>query len=212
MSATEVKPSTKRFSVTINDETFTTQKSLIERVKSIFDTLVIQTNQEFIKAFVLTYDKVLSYNKPIKNVYYGPNDYIPSYFKNSNCLHVVFEDNKEITVSYKNIVSACFDSERAAIQKVKGDKLQEYRLAIYPDVVSFRNRAWSSGCKLCKVDFSDIDSPVPHVDHCGKKEFRHIVADFENQCEENNFTMFHRSLAEYQLLCEDCHRKKSKRW
>ena len=206
----EVKPSTKRFSVTINGETFKTQKLLIEKVKSIFGEL--QTNQEFIKAFVSTYNKVKIQNKQIKKVYYGPNDCIPSYFKHSNCLHVVFEDNKEITVSYKNIVSACFDSERAAIQKVKGDKLQEYRLAIYPEVVDFRNKAWQNGCNHCKVDFNDLDSPVPHVDHCGKKEFRHIVADFENQCEEKNFIKFHRSLAEYQLLCEDCHRKKSKRW
>ena len=137
---------------------------------------------------------------------------MPSYFKHSKCLHVVFEDNTEITVSYRNIVSACFDSDKAAIQKVRGDKMQLYRQAIYPDIIDFRNRAWQSGCKQCKVDFSDIDSPVPHVDHCGTHEFRHIVADYENQLEEKNFIKFHRNLAEYQLLCEDCHRKKSKRW
>ena len=70
-------------------------------------------------------------------VYYGPvqNFEKPSYFKQTNCLHVAFEDNTEITVSYKNIVSAWFDSEKAAIQKFKGDKLQEYRLAIYPEVL-----------------------------------------------------------------------------
>ena len=112
----------------------------------------------------------------------------------------------------KNIVSAWFDSEKAAIQKIKGDKLQEYRLAIYPEVLDFRKQFWHSGCNDCKVNFSDLDSPVPHVDHCGDKEFRHIVADFEIQCEEKNFIEFHRSLAKYQLLCEDCHHKKSKRW
>ena len=208
----EIKPTTKRFTVQIAGEIFKTQKSLIERVKSIFDVLILQKNQQFIQDFVSTYDKVQRQNKLIKKVYYGPNDSIPSYFKHSNCLHVVFEDNKEITVSYKNIVSACFDADKAAIQKARCNQLQEYRRAIYSDVVDFRNKAWQSGCNHCKVDFNDFDSPVPHVDHCGEKEFRHIVADFENQCEEKNFVEFHRSLAEYQLLCEDCHRIKSKRW
>ena len=207
---TIIKPSTKRFRVVIRGELFKTQKSLIEKVKSIFGEL--ETHQEFIKAFVSTYEKVLSQNKPIKKVYYGPNDHMPSYFKHSNCLHVVFEDNTEITVSYKNIVSAWFDSEKAAIQKFKGDKLQEYRLAIYPEVLDFRNKFWQSGCNDCKVNFNGVSSPVPHVDHCGDKEFRHIVADFENQCEEKNFVKFHHSLAKYQLLCKDCHHKKSKRW
>lgn len=59
----EVKPSTKRFSVTINGETFKTQKLLIEKVKSIFGEL--QTNQEFIKAFVSTYNKVKIQNNQI---------------------------------------------------------------------------------------------------------------------------------------------------
>ena len=48
---------------------------------------------------------------------------------------------------------------------------------------------------------------MPHVDHCGDKEFRHIVNDFENQSEETNFVKYHRALAKYQLLCEDCHIK-----
>ena len=209
---TIIKPSTKRYSVVIRGETFKTQQSLIDKVKSIFDACALQTNQNFIKAFVSTYEKVILQNKHIKKVYYGPNDYMPSYFKHSNCLHVAFEDNTEITVSYKNIVSAWFDSEKAAIQKFKGDKLQEYRLAIYPEVLDFRNKFWQSGCNDCKVDFSDLDSPVPHVDHCGDKEFRHIVTDFENQSEEKNFIEFHHSLAKYQLLCKDCHHKKSKRW
>ena len=207
---TIIKPSSKRYSVDICGETFTTQKSLIEKVKSVFGEL--ETHQEFIKAFVSTYEKVILQNTRIKKVYYGPNDYMRSYFKHSNCLHVVFEDNTEITVSYENIVSAWFDSEKAAIQKIKGDKLQEYRLATYPEVLDFRKQFWHSGCNDCKVNFSDLDSPVPHVDHCGDKEFRHIVADFEIQCEEKNFIEFHRSLAKYQLLCEDCHHKKSKRW
>ena len=56
------------------------------------------------------------------------------------------------------------------------------------------------------------DSPMPHVDHCGDKEFRHIVSDFETQTDESGFVKFHHSLAVYQLLCEDCHHKKSKRW
>ena len=139
---TIIKPSSKRYSVDICGETFTTQKSLIEKVKSVFGEL--ETHQEFMKAFVSTYEKVILQNTHIKKVYYGPNDYMRSYFKHSNCLHVVFEDNTEITVSYKNIVSAWFDSEKAAIQKFKGDKLQEYRLAIYPEVLDFRNKFWHS--------------------------------------------------------------------
>jgi len=207
-----ITPSQKRFAVEIAGETFKTQKSLIDKVRSIFESLVIQKNQDFIKAFVLTYDKVLAQNKEIKKNYYGENDCMPSYFKHSKCLHVVFEDDQEITISYKNIVSACFDPEKAAIQKYKSKKLQEYRSSIHPDVVNFRNRAWQSGCVQCKVLFTDLDSPVPHVDHCGDKEFRHIVNDFENQSEEKDFVKFHRSLAKYQLLCEDCHHKKSKNW
>ena len=55
------------------------------------------------------------------------------------------------------------------IQKGKGDKLQEYRLAIYPEVLDFRNKFWQSGCNDCKVIFNGASSPVPHVDHCGEK-------------------------------------------
>ena len=208
----EIKPSTKRLSVTINGEIFKTQKSLIERVKPIFESLALQKNQQFIKDFVSTYDKVKTQNKQIKKVYYGPNDCIPSYFKHSNCLHVVFDDESEITVSYKNVVSAFFDADKANIQKAKCDKIQEYRRSIYPEIVRFRNTFWEHGCNDCKINFNDLDSPVPHVDHCGEKEFRHIVIDFENQSAEKDFAKFHHSLAQYQLLCEDCHHKKSKRW
>jgi len=207
-----ITPSRKRFTVEIAGETFKTQKSLIEKVKSIFDALSVQKNQDFIQAFVLTYDKVLGQNKAIKKVYYGPNDCMPSYFTHSKCLHVVFEDDKEITVGYRNIVAACFDPEKAAIQKCKSDRLQEYRLSIYPDVVNYRSTAWRYGCVKCKVSFDDVDSPVPHVDHCGDKEFRHIVNDFENQSEETNFVKYHRAFAKFQLLCEDCHSKKPKHW
>ena len=70
----EIKPSTKRFTVTISGQIFTTQKSLIEKGNSIFDVLMLPKNQQFIQSFVLTYNKVLSHNKQIKRVYYGPND------------------------------------------------------------------------------------------------------------------------------------------
>ena len=190
-------------------ETFKTQKSLIEKVKSIFNVLSIQKNQDFIKAFVLTYGKVLEQNKAIKKVYYGPNDCtsMPSYFTNSKCLHVGFEDDKEVTVAYiKTLWLLASILKKLRFKKCKSDRLQEYRLSIYPDVVNFRSAAWQYGCVKCKVSFDDVDSPVPHVDHCGDKEFRHIVKDFENQSEETiNFVKFHRALAKYQLLCEDCH-------
>ena len=76
-----LSPSRKRFSVTILDETFKTQKSLIERVKPIFESLDLQKNQRFIQAFVSTYDKVIRQNKELQKVYYGPNECIPSHFK-----------------------------------------------------------------------------------------------------------------------------------
>ena len=44
----------------------------------------------------------------------------------------------------------------------------------------------------CKANFEDYDSPCPHVDHCGQKEFRHIVTEFENQLDEKDFAKFHR--------------------
>ena len=56
-------PSRKRFSVTILDETFKTQKALIERVKPTFESLGLQKNQNYIQAFVSTCDKVQRQNK-----------------------------------------------------------------------------------------------------------------------------------------------------
>ena len=69
----EITPSRKRFKVEINGETFKTQKSLIERVKPIFEYLDMQSNQNFIQAFVTTYDKVQRKNKEIKHVKYALN-------------------------------------------------------------------------------------------------------------------------------------------
>ena len=60
---TIIKPSSKRYSVDICGETFTTQKSLIEKVKSVFGEL--ETHQEFMKAFVSTYEKVTLQNTHI---------------------------------------------------------------------------------------------------------------------------------------------------
>ena len=77
----EITPSRKRFTVEINGETFKTQKSLIERVKPIFESLGLQQNQKFIQAFVSSYDKVKTHNKEIKRVKYALNENIPSYFK-----------------------------------------------------------------------------------------------------------------------------------
>ena len=207
----EVTPSRKRFSVTILDETFKTQKSLIERVKPIFESLVLQKNQKFIQAFVSTYDKVLRQNKEIKYVKYTQNDYVPSYYKGSKCLHVVFTDNSEITVSYKNVVSACFDPDGTAIRNVNHHKNQQYRLAIARDITEFRAFNVQHGCAECKISFvDDWDSPMPHVDHCGEKEFRHLVVDFENQTEQKDFAKYHRERAELQMLCEPCNLSKGK--
>ena len=55
------------------------------------------------------------------------------------------------------------------------------------------------------------DSPMPHVDHCGNKEFRHIVADFEAQTDESDFAKYHETRAELQMLCENCNLKKPRR-
>ena len=123
----EITPSRKRFSVTILDETFKTQKSLIERLKPMFESLGLQKNQHFIQAFVSTYDKVQRQNKEIKRVKYDWNKNTPSHWgsKQSKCLHVVFTDNSEITVSYKNVVSALFDPDGTAIRNVSHHKNQQ---------------------------------------------------------------------------------------
>ena len=207
----EITPSRKRFSVTILEETFKTQKSLIERVKPIFEYLVLQKNQKFIQAFVSTYDKVVRQKKEIKRVKYALNENIPSYFRQSKCLHVVFTDNTEITVSYKNVVSACFDPDGTALRNANNYKMQQYRLAIARDITEFRAFNIQNGCAECKVCFVDNwDSPMPHVDHCGDKEFRHLVADFEAQTDESDFAKYHRQHADLQMLCEPCNLRKGK--
>ena len=207
----EITLSRKRFSVTILDETFKTQKSLIERVKPIFETLFLQKNQTFIQAFVSTYDKVVRQKKEIKRVKYALNENIPSYFRQSKCLHVVFTDHTEITVSYKNVVSACFDPDGTEIRSASTHKNQQYRLAIARDITEFRAFNIQYGCAHCKISFvDDWDSPMPHVDHCGEKEFRHLVVDFENQTKEKDFAEYHRDRAELQMLCEPCNLRKGK--
>ena len=205
----EITLSRKRFSVTILDETFKTQKSLIERVKLTFNSLGLHKNQNFIQAFVSTYDKVQRQNKEIKRVKYDLNENIPSYFKQSKCLHVMFTDNSLITVSYKNVVSACFDPDGTAIRNASNYKLQQYRLAIAKDITHFRCSNIKLGCAECNVSFlENWDGPMPHVDHCGDREFRHIVADFEAQSEEKDFAKYHEARAELQMLCEKCNLKK----
>jgi hypothetical protein len=207
----EITPSRKRLSVTILDEAFKTRKSLIERVKPIFECLGLQHNQKFIQAFVSTYDKVQRQNKEIKRVKYELNENIPSYFRQSKCLHVVFTDHTEITVSYKNVVSALFDPDGTAIRSANNYKMQQYRLAIARDITEFRAFNIQNGCAECKISFvDDWDSPMPHVDHCGNKEFRHLVVDFENQTKEKDFAKYHRDRAELQMLCEPCNLSKGK--
>ena len=207
----EITLSKKRVSVTILNETFKTRKSLIERVKPMFESLGLQKNQHFIQAFVSTYDKVQRQNKEIKRVKYDWNKNVSSYFKQSKCLHVVFTDNSEITVSYKNVVSACFDPDGTAIRNANNYKNQQYRLSIARDITEFRAFNIQNGCANCKVSFIEYwDGPMPHVDHCGKKEFRHIVADFENQTEEKDFAKYHSDRAELQMLCENCNLRKGK--
>ena len=206
-----ITPTRKRFTVEIAGESFKTQKSLIERVKPTFEYLGLQKNQNFIQAFVETYDKVQRQNKDIKRVKYDLNENIPSYFKQSKCLHVVFTDNSAITVSYKNVVSACFDPDGTAVRNLLKHKQQTYRLAIVRDITEFRAFNIQNGCAECKVSFiENWDGPMPHVDHCGPKEFRHIVADFENQTQERDFAKYHRERAELQMLCENCNLRKGK--
>jgi len=207
----EITLSRKRVSVTILDETFKTQKSLIGRVKPMFESLGLQKNQHFIQAFVSTYDKVQRQNKEIKRVKYDWNKNVSSYFKQSKCLHVVFTDNSEITVSYKNVISSCFDPDGTAIRNANNYKNQQYRLSIAEDITRFRCDNIQLGCSNCKVSFvENWDGPMPHVDHCGSKEFRHIVADFENQTEEKDFAKYHSDRAELQMLCENCNLRKGK--
>ena len=207
----EITPSRKRFSVTILDETFKTRKSLIERLKPMFESLGLQKNQHFIQAFVSKYDKVQRQNKTIKRVVYKTAENVPSYYKESKCLHVIFTDNSEVAVSYKNVVSACFDPDGTALRNVSHHKNQQYRLAIAKDITHFRACNIHNGCVECKISFLDNwYGPMPHVDHCGSKEFRHIVADFENQTEEKDFAKYHEARAELQMLCENCNLRKGK--
>ena len=86
----EITPSRKRFSVTILNETFKTQKSLIERVKPTFETLFLQKNKKIRQAFVSTYDKVVRQKKEIEHVKYALNENISSYFKQSKNKQSIF--------------------------------------------------------------------------------------------------------------------------
>ena len=217
----EITPSRKRFVVNIRtgetEETFKTQKSLCDRVKPMFEYLHNPQNQAFMKAFVETYDKVKRQGKNVKRVEYRIAEGMPSHFKSSKCLHVCFEDGETITVSYRNVIVACFDPERAVERKQKSDRTSFYREQIARDVQIFRHENIGKGCAICRVDFFEaFDTPCPHVDHTGEKEFRHIVADFENLPlkirQEEDFATFHRRSAQYQMLCEDCHIKKPKKW
>ena len=169
-------------------------------------------NQEFIKALLSTYDKVLERNKPVQKVIYAWKARPFSYYKNTKCLHAVFEDRSQMSVSYKNVVSACFDPDGTANRNTSSYKNQQYRLAIAEDIIHFRCANIQRGCAECKVSFlENWDGPMPHVDHCGKKEFRHIVADFEAQKDETDFAKYHNERAELQMLCEECNLKKPRR-
>ena len=203
-------PSGKRLTVCINDEIFKTQKSLIDRVKPMLDEyeIIKPINQKFILEFVRSYDRVLYKNKSIKRVYFGPNDCIPSYFKHSKCLHVVFVDASEITVSYKNVVSALFDPEIAYKRRRRENQLQKYRSLIQQDVLNFKDSQLPFGCNVCKTSF---EYNKPNVDHCGSMEFRHLVKAYESEG-LSDFLQFHRENAVLQLLCEPCHKSKSKSW
>ena len=122
----EIIPLRKRLTVNINGEIFKTQKSLIEKVKPLLDEaeIIKPDNQRFILEFVKSYDKVLYKNKSLQRVYFGPNKDVPTYFKNSKCLHIVFVDASEITVSYKNVVAALFDPEIAYQRRQRENLLQ----------------------------------------------------------------------------------------
>lgn len=210
MKEMEVLPSNKRLTVCVNDEIFKTQKSLINRVKPMLDEyeIIKPNNQKFILEFVKSYDKVMCRNKAIKRVFFGPNDCIPSYFKHSKCLHVVFADASEITVSYKNVVAALFDPEIALQRRQRENHLQHYRALIQQDISNFKDSQLQFGCKACKCSF---EYNKANVDHCGDMEFRHLVKNFESEG-GTDFLQFHRENAELQLLCEPCHKSKSKSW
>ena len=210
----EITPSRKRFTVTMLGETFKTQKSLIERVKPMLHEYEIlkAKNQEFIKALLSTYDKVLERNKPVRNVIYAWKARPFRYYKNTQCLHAVFEDRSQMSVSYKNVVSACFDPDGTALRNESNHKNQQYRLAVAEDIRQFRCANIQLGCAECNVSFlENWGGPMSHVDHCGEKEFRHLVADFEAQTDEPDFAKYHEARAELQMLCENCNLKKSRR-
>lgn len=206
----EVIASKKRLTVCVCNEIFKTQKSLIERVKPLLHEVEIKktNNQQFILQFVKSYDKVLYRNKVISRVYFGPNDCIPSYFKYSKCLHVVFQDNSEITLSYKNVIAALFDPEVAYQRRQRENQLQHYRTLVQQDILNYKDSQLLFGCKACKCSF---EYNKANVDHCGDMEFRHLVKSYETEG-HSDFLQFHRENAELQLLCERCHKLKSKTW
>ena len=209
---TTVIPSSKRLTVCVNDEIFKTQKSLIERVKPMLDEYEITKpdNQQFILEFVKSYDKVMHRNKQVKSVYYGFIARPFRYAKNSKCLHVVFVDRSQTTISYKNVVSSWFDPEIALQRRQRENKLQDYRALIQQDILNFKDSQLPFGCNICKCSFEFSRSNV-NVDHCGAMEFRHLVKAYETKG-GTDFLQFHRENAELQLLCEPCHKSKSKSW
>ena len=205
----QIEPSKKRMTVEVNGEVFKTQKALIDRVKPMLNEYEIRKteNQTFILDFVKLYDKVISQKNKIKHVYYGPNEWSPKHFK-SKCIHVVFQNDIDVSVGYKNVISSLFDPNAAYARRQRINQNHIYRDMIQPDIANFRAAMAKFGCKACGENF---DFTTPIVDHCGSLEFRHIVKNYETE-KETNFLKYHRENAVLQILCEPCHVKKAKRW
>lgn len=76
-------------------------------------------------------------------------------------------------------------------------KIREYRKMIEPQI-QFTRRIKKWECAMCK------STRMLDIDHY-PFSFNKIVQEFENQNELDDFENFHKSKAEYRILCRECH-------
>ena len=83
-------------------------------------------------------------------------------------------------------------------------RVDSYRREVVPDILDFKHGV-PLACVKC------LSNSNLQVDHCGDHEFKDIVARYETCFQEvksEGFRSFHKKLAQYQLLCDSCHKMK----
>lgn len=203
---------------TILDEHFSTQKELQERLQSLLKNktdILIPKNQAFAVEIVQRYNKVYEVGEPVERVYVDVNS--ATAFPNL-CMHVVFNNQTTLTVSYKFVARAAMSAENAdavAVRRLIDIKLASLRTAVHPDIQQFKATAFQQGrpqCALCHKCLVTGKHTDVHVDHYGPNtEFRHLVQLFQRQqqtamvdMDEAAFVVFHQRHAMLQLLCAHC--------